>query len=402
MSLEHHVSNEMIIRNASNWRFHAVQFEEEREEGPRALPLRIENCNHLLFANTFFYRVVSSFVPHPHAIRVQGSKDVRFRNTHVYSNSKVNFDNALFDAGTGWEARDTEFAVLDVNGVPPAVTKPSPQSVMAPGAKVEKLADGFFNISGAAVDRQGNVYFADPRKKMVYRWTVAQHRVETVREIAERPEQLACDQSGNLLIVAYDGEGTVLTCNPDDPDSELRKLEPQPAAIRRGMVPVLPVSRWMGTDEFRSDSTMQKPYHYLSPDATTFIPAGADFTMGTVSWGTKLADLLRTFGLARAADGQRFYVSNEALQRTWSFMVGPDGTLSDPKLFVEEGGEGVAVDDRGRVYLAAGQVRVFSNTGELIDVIKVPERPTCLVFGGADRKTLFLTARSSLYSVGIQ
>ncbi|MCF7972539.1 MAG: glycoside hydrolase family 55 protein, partial [Phycisphaerae bacterium] len=70
MSIEHHVSHEVVIRNVSNWQFYAMQFEEEREEGPRALPLAIDNSRDLLFANTFFYRVISCFVPFPHAVKV--------------------------------------------------------------------------------------------------------------------------------------------------------------------------------------------------------------------------------------------------------------------------------------------------------------------------------------------
>jgi sugar lactone lactonase YvrE len=402
MSAEHHVSNEVIIRNASNWRFYALQFEEEREEGPRTLPLQIENSSHLLFANTFFYRVVSSFVPQPHAIRVSGSSDIRLRNTHVYSNSKVSFDNSVFDADAGMGVRDSEFAVLDVTGEPSAVPNEPRHGVVAQGAKVEKLADGFFNISGAAVDGRGDVYFADPREFQIYRWSTAQRRIKPVCKVPERPEQLAFDQAGNLLIIAYEGNGTVLSWNPEDPDTGPRKLEAQPAQVRSGRVPVLPVNRWMGVSQFRSDSTMRKPYHYVSPDGTTFIPAGADFTTGSVSWSVKLADLLRAFALAPASGGRRFYVSNEAELQTWSFQVGPDGTLTDPKVFVEEGGEGVAVDDQGRVYIVAGQIRVFSPSGEPIDVIEIPQRPICLVFGGADRKTLFVTARSSLYSVRLR
>ena len=48
---------------------------------------------------------------------------------------------------------------------------------------------------------------------------------------------------------------------------------------------------------------------------------------------------------------------------------------------------------------AAGQILIFDPSGKQIDTIEVPQRPTCLVFGGQDRKTLFITARSSLYSV---
>jgi sugar lactone lactonase YvrE len=79
--------------------------------------------------------------------------------------------------------------------------------------------------------------------------------------------------------------------------------------------------------------------------------------------------------------------------------VGEDGTLSDPKLFANEGGECVTTDDRGNVYIAAGQIRVFDPAGKQLDTIEVPQRPICLIFGGPDRKTLFITARSSLYSV---
>jgi sugar lactone lactonase YvrE len=95
-------------------------------------------------------------------------------------------------------------------------------------------------------------------------------------------------------------------------------------------------------------------------------------------------------------------VCNEAELQTWSFRVEPDGALAAPKLFVEEGGEGLAVDTEGRVYLAAGQIRAFDSAGKRVGVIEVPQRPTSLVFGGQDRKTLFITARSALYGVRIR
>ena len=116
-------------------------------------------------------------------------------------------------------------------------------------------------------------------------------------------------------------------------------------------------------------------------------------------WGTKMADVLRAFRLAPAVAGQTFYVTNEVELKTWSFKAGEDGSLSDSKLFAHEGGECVAVDEQGNVYIAAGQIRVFDPAGKPIDTIEVPQRPTSLVFGGPDRKTLFITARSSLYSV---
>ncbi len=59
----------------------------------------------------------------------------------------------------------------------------------------------------------------------------------------------------------------------------------------------------------------------------------------------------------------------------------------------------MTVDDEGDVYIAAGQVFVYSSSGDLIDTIEIPERPSQLLFGGTDGSTLFVLARSSLYAV---
>jgi len=401
MSLEHHVANEMILRNASNWRFYAVQFEEEREEGPKALPLQIEHCSNLQFANTWFYRVISCFVPFPYATKVNDSRDIRFRNVHCFSNSRVSFDSTVFDTTANAEVRDPEFAALDITGAALSSRPMSGTAVLADGAKVQKLADGFLNIAGLAVDSQGNVYFADAHEGHIYRWSQETHRAEPVRDIPQQPVQLAFDKAGNLLVVAYAGNGTVLSFRPDKSDSEIATLQAQPAASRPGMTPALPVNRWMHNAEFLRDSTMHKPVHYVSPDGTIFIPAGRDFTTGATMWGTKLADLLRAFGMAPVVAGRPFYVTNEAELKTWVFKAGEDGTLSDPKLFANEGGECVTADDQGNVYIAAGRILVFDPSGKQIDAIEVPQRPTCLIFGGPDRQMLFITARSSLYSVKI-
>jgi hypothetical protein len=161
----------------------------------------------------------------------------------------------------------------------------------------------------------------------------------------------------------------------------------------------LPVDYWRNENDFLEAISTKRPYQFVSPDGTTFFPAGEDFVTGELYYGSKLNDTLRAFGLMPATAGQPYYVSDESGEKTYVGSVGVDGSISNLKLFAERGGESVAVDDKGNVYIAAGRVFVYNPSGDLIGTIDVPERPSQLLFGGSDGKTLFVLARSSLYAV---
>jgi sugar lactone lactonase YvrE len=83
-------------------------------------------------------------------------------------------------------------------------------------------------------------------------------------------------------------------------------------------------------------------------------------------------------------------------------MVAVDGTLTDRQPFAERGGESVAVDGKGNVYVANGQIFVYDPAGKLIGQIDVPERPLDIVFGGADHRTLFVLAHHALFAVRVK
>ena len=75
-------------------------------------------------------------------------------------------------------------------------------------------------------------------------------------------------------------------------------------------------------------------------------------------------------------------------EQTFQGTVTATGSVTDLKLFSETGGESVVQDERGRVYVAAGQILVYMPEVKLAARIDVPERPIGLVFGGADRRML--------------
>jgi sugar lactone lactonase YvrE len=62
----------------------------------------------------------------------------------------------------------------------------------------------------------------------------------------------------------------------------------------------------------------------------------------------------------------------------------------------------VAVDGKGNVYVANGQIFVYNPEAQLIGEIDVPERPIDIVFGGARRRTLFILAHHELFAATLR
>lgn len=396
LSSEHHVRMEVKLDHVANWELLALQTEEEHGEGPHALPLEIADSTNVLIANMHSYRVVGSHETYPCGVRLSDARDVSFRNFHMDSDSKVSFNDALCDADSGSTVRFREFARLTF---PASAASHATASGPSP---VQKLAGGFYNISGPALDYEGNLYFVDPHEQKIYRWSPAHGHLDIICDAPLDAANLAVDRAGNLMIVSYAGNGTVYTLKRDASLTSLSLLAPVPTAPRPGLTAALPVDFWKLRGDLLNPSHARRAFQYLSPDETAFLPAGEDFTTGALYYGTKMSDVLRTFSLAPAAAGRTFYVTDEEEEKTYSATVASDGTLTDMKLFAERGGEGVATDHAGNVYLAAGQIFRYGKDGKEAGTLKVPERPTSLVTARTSGKeTLYILARTSLYAVDL-
>ncbi|MCP4746576.1 MAG: SMP-30/gluconolactonase/LRE family protein, partial [Desulfobacteraceae bacterium] len=74
-------------------------------------------------------------------------------------------------------------------------------------------------------------------------------------------------------------------------------------------------------------------------------------------------------------------------------------TLSDKQLFASVGADGMTIDSTGNVYLCEDSVLVFDQSGNQIETITLPETPTNVSFGGLSNHTLYITTKTSLYSL---
>ena len=435
VSSEHHVRAEFKFRNVSNWQLYALQTEEESGESQNASSLEIDGSSNLTIANYHGYRVTHMEKPFAYAVRIAGSNNIHFRNVHVDANSsiavcdasgecrqavrsnKVPFENAIVDQTLNAEVRDREFAWLNISDNQPITANRPVSNLVEKGAQVERLATGFFNISGAAIDRAGQLYFVDAQFQRIYRWSPESRNAIVVSDAPLNPVNLVFDQAGDLIVLSSAGKN--LTAYALRGDS-ITLLPLEPAVDRPGLTPALPVDYWFNGD-FAETLSAAQPYTYtslqqmfekglgtrttfqfVSPDNTLFIPTNAPIVQGESYFGTKWAPVLEAYGLVKGTAGKPFYATNESEQRTYRGLLNPDGSLSQITTFVEQGGESLAQDADGNIYLAAGQIFVYSPQGKLLGTLDVPERPHDILFGGKDRRTLYLLSDHSIYAVRLR
>jgi hypothetical protein len=443
LSAEHHIRAEIVLDNVENWEFLAPQTEQEVRDGMDAVSLEIRNSRNITFANYHAYRVTRSLKPAVSAVKMTNSENIRFRNVHVNAESgyaacdengcdtylrasKYPFENTLQDLTSKQEVREHEFAVLDIRtaGAGPAAavftsaaTVPVPAGPFA-AAKVSKLEDGFYSIAGAAVDSKGKLYFADRRFHRIYSWS-KEGGLAVVRDAPLDPVNLAIDSSGAIMVASsYGPEGTVYSFDPAQPAGPVTIIKPTPAKANAKARAVVPVNFWQNgefrdqlnfdtyefttlAEMFARDVALPKQREYVSPDGSLVLPAYRAFKQGPNDHlGWRFSDTLDTYGLVAAGANGRVVFTNGSENRTFSGVIGVGGSITDLKLAANRGGESAAVDRKGNVYVANGQVFIYAPDGKEIGRIDVPERPLQLIFGGADGRTLFILTHHTLYAAG--
>jgi hypothetical protein len=426
ISNEHHGRAEFVLNRVANWEFLAPQTEEEVGESQDALSFDIRNSHHILLANYHGYRVTRGVKPALAAVRLENSGNIRFRNVHVNAESglatcdangcgtylrasKFPYENAIVDVSQQLQVREREFAVLDI---PTFVKAPATASK----TQLTKLAGDFFSIAGAATDATGTLYFIDRKFQRIYTWS-EQQGLSVERDATLDPVNLAIDASGNVLVLSSLGAaGTVYSFKPGSPETELTVIAPTASVSHPNATTLLPGNTWNNgefkdqydpaTDHFTTlaelfarDVATPKAHEYVSPDGSLVLPAYRVFQQGPPNHlGWRWSDALQSYGFVGAKCGERVYLSNESEGKVYSGLLGASGAVTDLKVFANRGGESVAVDSKGKVYIANGQIFVFDAKGKELEQIAVPERPLQLVIGGKDNKTLFIVTHHSLYS----
>ncbi len=257
--------------------------------------------------------------------------------------------------------------------------------------EVEKLAGDFKFTEGPAVDAKGNVYFTDIPDNLILIWTL-DNKLDTFRLNSGHANGLYFDKDENLL--ACEGEkGQITSTSPNGDYTSIAteydgKRFNQPNDIwpdgKGGVYFTDP--KYGGEDAELPQDGMH--VYYINPDHTSVIRVCDDFE--------------KPNGVLGTPDGKILYVTDAQAGKTYKYDVQKDGSLANKTLFVEFGCDGMTIDKAGNLYLTTSgkqAVDIFSPSGELLESIVVPEKPSNLCFGGKDRNQLYITARTSIYRV---
>lgn len=271
--------------------------------------------------------------------------------------------------------------------------------IMPDEAAVERLGTGFQFTEGPVWNLKGGyLLFSDIPANRIKKWTpkdgISDYRVPSSKSngltLDKRGRLIACEhasrrvsrteEDGTILTIASHYEGKKLN-SPNDvvvkSDGSVYFTDPP-----YGLNPIF------GTLE-----EQELPFYgvyRLSPDGDSLSLLVEDSVPN---------------GLAFSPDESLLYVADTEMNHIRVFDLKDDGTTTNGRIFAQIYGEsmapdGMKVDSEGNVYVTgAGGIWVLNPEGKMLGIITTPELPANLCWGDSDWKTLYITARSSLYRI---
>ena len=260
--------------------------------------------------------------------------------------------------------------------------------LVADDAELTKVADGFRFTEGGARDPDGNVFFTDIPNNRIHKWDAQTNEVSVFAEETDGANGCWVASGGQL----YVAQGAGRSIGVFTKSGKYRGLIDEYGRKKLNS----PNDLWideMGGVYFTDprygrnrDDLEQNGEHvyYITPRLQVIRVAD---------------DLVRPNGVVGSLDGGTLYIADHGDGKTYSYEIRSNGKLKGKRLLINEGSDGVTIDEHGNIYLTNTAVRIFKPDGTFLEEITVPQRPSNVCFGGSDGKTLFITARDAVYTL---
>lgn len=282
-------------------------------------------------------------------------------------------------------------------------------------AKLTTVGTGYAFTEGPAKDKKGNVYFTDQPNDKIYKWDATTGQISLFLTGTGRSNGMTFDKKGNLIACA-DMYGEIRKFKKNGTYEVLAKgynskllngpndvwIHPKTG----GMYitdPIFPRAYWEAGDPRQQKWEPKKSeqaetgkgghVYYLAPKSKTLVRLSTMSEWNSDSWPN---------GVVGTPDGKKLYV-NQWLGGnkggTWVFDINADGTLSNMKRFLDVWGDGMALDEKGNLYITNGSgVTAYDPSGNRILQIPIKGATNC-TFAGKDNKTLFITGPTNSVNI---
>jgi len=270
---------------------------------------------------------------------------------------------------------------------------------IGPAGEVKKLHAGLMFTEGPAADGQGNLYFSDVAGNKLYK-SDSQGELSVILDPSNNTNGLMVNAAGN--IVACEMAGRLIEVNPKT--KEVKALADGYEGKRFNAPNDLVIDREGGvyfTDpHFRAPMPLPqgvRAFYYRDS-------GGKVSRLGVVETAPN--------GVILSPDEKTLYVIPSMQAEMLAYPVEAPGKIGAQRTFctlkqaagkTAGGGDGLTIDNKGNLYITSALgIQVFDPAGKPLGIIELPEQPANCTFGGKDNKTLYVTARTSLYAVPME
>ena len=273
----------------------------------------------------------------------------------------------------------------------PLTHQDSTNAIFDTTEKLQLISNQFSFTEGPATDKNGDIFFTDQPNDKIWKYSTS-GKLTIFMDSTGRSNGMYFDKAGNLISCA-DEHNQLWSIAPDKKVKVL--VDKFEGKALNGPNDVW-VDRSTGglyfTDPYyqrnywtrKTAEIKEKKVYYLAPGAKEAIV---------------VSDQLKTpNGIAGTPDGKYLFVADIDGNKTYRFNRGANGLLTNPEVFVNQGSDGMTIDNKGNLYLTGKGVTIYNAAGSKIAHVDVPEPWTANVcLGGKKRNILFITASKSVY-----
>jgi len=263
--------------------------------------------------------------------------------------------------------------------------------IVAQDAVIEKVGTGYAFTEGPAVAKEGSIFFTDQPNDRIYQWN-EKEGISLWLEGTERSNGMYFNSDDQLVACADEQNRIILIDSNKEMKVLLQDFEGKHLNGPNDLW-IAPNGDIYFTDAYYHRNYWAEGHHEIQEKRGVYrlTPEGLITRV--------IDDYKQPNGIIGTPDGKTLYVADIEDRKIWRYEILPDGTLTNKTYFAPHGSDGMTIDNRGNIYLTMGKVWVYSPVGELIREIDLPESPSNLCFGGEERDILFITARTSVYTL---